>query len=244
LKTYLAAWHDAVVHNPGILPFIEIGKRDGANMAILLKDKIDWIIPKVKGRKVLDLGCVRHNLAETRKQTWLHGLIAAVAREVLGVDYLQTEVDVLRQAGYNVLCANVETMELPDKYEVVVAGDIIEHLNNFGLFLAQVKRCMKDDGVLLVTTPNPVNFLRFMRVLVASKVGANPEHSCWFTEEVLTQLAERYGLIKTEVVYVDDSSQYYQKLKWRPFVWVNSILCRLRPQYAETICIEFVNRNA
>lgn len=214
-------------------------------MTRLLKDKIDWIVPKVKGKKVLDLGCVRHNLAETQKEEWLHGLIAEEAREVLGVDYLQKEVDVLRSLGYNVVCANVETMEFPDQYEVVVAGDIIEHLNNFGLFMKQVHKHMREDGVFLVTTPNPVNFRRFLQVCATGRVGVNGEHTCWFTEKDLVQLANRYGLEKRETAYVDDSAQYCKGLKWKPFVFINSlIICRLRHAFAETLCIEFIKRPA
>jgi uncharacterized protein YecE (DUF72 family) len=101
---------------------------------------------------------------------------------------------------------------------------------------------MKEGGVFLVTTPNPVNFLRFMQLLVSGKAGVNNEHTCWFTEQVLLQLAERYGLEKKEIAYIDDSSQYYLKPKWRAFVFLNRLLCRFRPQFAETLCIEFVKR--
>lgn len=210
----------------------------------LLKDKIEWIIPKVIGKKVLDLGCVCHNLEEAGKSDWLHGHIVSAAKEVLGVDYLEMEVKALRQSGYNVICANVETLELQDEYEVIVAGDLIEHLNNFGLFLAQVSSHMKEGGLFLVTTPNPVNFMRFMRVLIAGNSGANREHTCWFTEEVLLQLAERYGLIRNETAYINDSALFYLKPIWRPFLFLNSVLCFFRHQFAETLCIEFVKRRA
>lgn len=211
-------------------------------MTELYRDKIDWIVPKTKGKKVLDLGCVRHNIEETRKSEWLHGLIVGVASDVLGVDYLVDEVKALQNSGYKVACANVETMDLPGKYEVVVAGDLIEHLNNFGLFLERVKHHLADDGIFVLTTPNPVNLMRFVRVLASGKPGANPEHTCWFTEKVLLQLADRYDLTAREIVYIDDSAQYYRRLKWRPILWVGSLLCRLRPQYAETIGVVFEKR--
>jgi 2-polyprenyl-3-methyl-5-hydroxy-6-metoxy-1,4-benzoquinol methylase len=211
-------------------------------MTRLLNDKVDWIVPKVRGKKVLDLGCVRHSLEETKKTGWLHSLIVNEAREVLGVDYLQSEIESLSQSGYNVICANVETMELPDRYEVIVAGDLIEHLSNFGLFIAQVSKHMTENGVFLVTTPNPINFLRFMQLLVSGNLGANNEHTCWFTEKTLLQLAERYGLKKTEVTYINDSSQYYLKAKWRPFVFINDLVCSFRHQFAETLCVEFVKK--
>jgi SAM-dependent methyltransferase len=204
---------------------------------MLLKDKLDWIIPYVRGRKVLDLGCVRHSIEETEKPGWLHGAIRAEARSVVGVDYLSDAVARLRGRGFDVVCANVETMELGDRFEVIVAGDLIEHLNNFGQFLERVRAHLADGGIALVTTPNPVNPLRFWSVLLRGEAGANPEHTCWFTEEVLRQLVARYGLEVAEVAYVNDSAQYYSGWKWLPFVALNGLLVRLRHRFAETLCV-------
>ena len=206
---------------------------------MLFKDKLDWIVPLVRGRKVLDLGCVRHTLDETKKTHWLHGIIRAEASSVLGVDYLQDAVDKLHERGYNVVCANVETMELGDVFEVIVAGDLIEHLNNFGLFLERVRAHLAEDGIAVITTPNPVNLLRYISVLVRGEAGANPEHTCWFTEQVLRQLVARYDLEISEVAYIDDTYQYYPKsnIKWWPFLALNYLMVRIRNQFAETLCV-------
>ncbi len=203
----------------------------------LFKNKLDWIIPFVRARKVLDLGCVRHSLEESEKPGWLHGVICAEAKSVLGVDYLEDAVARLRERGFNVVSANVETMNIGDCFEVIVAGDLIEHLNNFGSFLDRVRAHLTDDGIALVTTPNPVNPLRFFSVLLRGEAGANTEHTCWFTEEVLRQLVARHGLEIYEVAYVDDSYQYYAGWKWWPFVALNWLLVRARHRFAETLCV-------
>lgn len=204
---------------------------------MLLKDKLDWIMPFVQGRKVLDLGCVRHTLDETEKPDWLHGQICKKARTVLGIDYLENAVAGLQKRGFNVICANVETMNIGDRFEVIVAGDLIEHLNNFGQFLDRIHAHLDDQGIALVTTPNPVNPLRFASILFRGEAGANPEHTCWFTQQVLQQLVARYGLEISEIAYVDDSYQYYKGWKWWPFLAINWALVRIRHQFAETICV-------
>jgi 2-polyprenyl-3-methyl-5-hydroxy-6-metoxy-1,4-benzoquinol methylase len=164
-------------------------------------------------------------------------VIRACARSVLGVDYLAPAVEALRERGFNVVCANVETMDLGGRFEVVVAGDLIEHLNNSGLFLERVNAHLDDAGTCLITTPNPVNFLRLVSVLVRGEAGANPEHSCWFTEQVLRQLVARYGLEVVGVAYVDDSYQYYRGWQWWLPNVINWMLVRIRPQFAETLCV-------
>ena len=206
---------------------------------MLYKDKIPWVRRFIAGKKVLDLGCVRHNIEETEKDDWLHGIIVNEAASVIGVDYLEKEVEELNKKGFNVVCANVETMDLNDRYELIVAGDLIEHLNNFGLFLERVRSHLQPDGTFILTTPNPVNLMRFFSVLLRGKAGANPEHTCWFTEQVLSQLVDRYDMFIDEIDYVDDTYQYYNKnnIKWWPFLILNYLATRIRHQFAETICV-------
>jgi SAM-dependent methyltransferase len=199
------------------------------------RNKQDWIIPFVKDKKVLDLGCVQHNLAKTEKSGWLHGVICKHAESALGVDYMEYQVAVLKKQGYDVVCANVETMELGDKFEVIVAGDIIEHLSNCGKFMERVYEHLAPGGLFLLSTPNPVHFLRFVQLLARGRVGANLEHTCWFPPQVLNQLAGRYGFEIVDVAYVNDSHQHYDGFKWVPFLMLNDVLCLVRPQFCETL---------
>lgn len=201
--------------------------------------RISWMIGFVTGKSVLDLGCVRHSIEETEKPGWLHGEIKKVARRVVGVDYLEQPVLQLRQKGYEVVCADVEVMQLDEKFDAIVAGDLIEHLNNFGKFIERVKEHLNPDGVFILTTPNPINPLRFISVLLRGESGANLEHTCWFTEQVIRQLFDRYNFEVIDVRYVDDSYQYYRGWKWIIFFPINYILVRLRPKFAETLCIAF-----
>jgi SAM-dependent methyltransferase len=197
----------------------------------------DWILPYVKDKNVLDLGCVHHALSETKKPGWLHGLIRKQAKSVIGVDYLPAEVDALNNEGYSMVCANVEEMKLDRKFDVIVAGEILEHVSNCGQFMARLSEHLAPDGIVLITTPNPVNLLRFLQLLVLGVVRANGEHTCWMTEVVLKQLAERYGLQVVGSYYVDDSYQYYDCWSWLPFWFVNYVFCMLFPKFSETLCV-------
>lgn len=201
------------------------------------RKKKDWIIPFINGKKVLDLGCVQYDLSSTKNPNWLHGIINEHAGSVLGVDYLAKEVAALNQQGYNVVCVDVERMELGEQFDVIVAGDIIEHLSNCGQFMERVYGHLATDGLFLVTTPNPIHFLRFVQLLIKGQVGANREHTCWFTKRVLNQLAGRHGFEILEVAYVDDSYTWYSfRSFWLPFLLLNYVLCLIRPQFSETLC--------
>ncbi|MCX7861686.1 MAG: class I SAM-dependent methyltransferase [Bacteroidales bacterium] len=51
--------------------------------------------------------------------------------------------------------ANAESIPLQDKsIDVVISYETIEHLNNPQSFLSEVKRVLKDSGLLVISTPN------------------------------------------------------------------------------------------
>jgi 2-polyprenyl-3-methyl-5-hydroxy-6-metoxy-1,4-benzoquinol methylase len=74
-------------------------------------------------------------LEETESDDWLQGIICSHASSVLGVDYLEEEVNIYRERGYNVLCADDQDLNFKEKFDVIVAGDLIEHLSNVSNFL-------------------------------------------------------------------------------------------------------------
>ena len=229
---------------------------------MLYRSKLNWIARYVAGAGVLDLGCVCHEL-DISDPPWLHGFLADRAARVVGVDILPDAVAELERRGFDVVCANVETMALGERFDVVVAGDIIEHLSNLGLFFERIRAHLKDDGVLLVATPNPLNPMRTLRLLTGGRDLANGEHTCWFTQKVLRQLAARHGFDVVDESYADDTRYYYRiwppitprgsaprrawrrartlvkRLWWRPWIWLTSLLCLVRPRLAETLCMAF-----
>jgi SAM-dependent methyltransferase len=225
--------------------------------------KLDWIGRFLRPEAlVLDLGCVCHDLDQTAVP-WLHGYLRERCGRVVGVDCLPEAIERMRADGCEAICADVQGMELGERFDLVVAGDIVEHLDNVGIFLDRCREHLADDGLLLLTTPNPLTVTRYVRLLVKGSAGGNREHTCWFTPKLLGQLAQRHGLAVTEEAWVDDAGLFYPWLKpldknrygpvrrglrhlgrlagmlliWKPAVWAGSLLCRLRPRLAETLCV-------
>ena len=209
---------------------------------MVFKNKREWILKFIRGKKVLDLGCAGHSLGNIDSPYWLHGFIAEHASSVLGVDILFKDVEILTQRGYHVVCADVLSMDLQNTFEVIVAGDLIEHLSNPGGFLDRAKDHLTPDGTLLLTTPNPVTLMRFFQLLLRNRMDINSEHTCWFTPQVMSELVRRSHLRIIETAYVDDDIRYQNRyypgrsfLSW-PILLANYPLCRIRPQLSETLC--------
>jgi 2-polyprenyl-3-methyl-5-hydroxy-6-metoxy-1,4-benzoquinol methylase len=185
----------------------------------VLKNRMDLIGSLIKGKSVLDLGCVDHDLKQLQG-TWLHRELAHHAKDLLGVDHLPEAIQGLKNLGFNVICQNVEKLNLERNFDVIVAGEIIEHLSNPGLFLEGVHRHLRNDGLFILTTPNPFSIAQFFKILKRNKIKVNADHTTWFDPETLRVLLQKNKLEIKEIYWLDDFKRFRIRSFWaklRPY---------------------------
>jgi len=208
--------------------------------------RIDQILKHCEGKRVLHLGFVQHS-PKYKKQieqgTWLHAHISDVAKEAIGLDILVDAVEDLKtNYNYNGYVGNVEKLEslnLNDKFDVIVAGELIEHLENPGMFLNGVKRFMRNDSILIVTTPNAFGQVYQNSYNSTPEVEwVNDEHVTWFSKYTLKRLLERCGYAEKDYGYyfgyetfesdISTSSPFVRRLKTLKRKWTYSRLQKNR----------------
>ena len=161
-------------------------------------DRIKFIIDFARGKSVLHLGCADYpyTLERLESGTWLHQMVSGVAASCLGVDSDEETVAWLRdtQGISNVIHGNAEKLDELDlgRFDVVLAGELIEHLNNPGMFLDSAKTVMKPEGRLLITTTKAFCFRRFIRIPFGIE-SIHPDHTYYFSHVTLSCLAQRFG---------------------------------------------------
>ena len=177
-------------------------------MAKLEENKVEWSDVKIEffsqlaqGRDVLDIGVVQHAIDKFENSTWLHRALCIKANKIVGLDIDKEGVESLVDRGFDVVCANAQDFDLGKQFEVIIAGDLIEHLDNPGGFLECVKTHLRPDGIFAVSTPNPFWWKTFLHVLIKGNSCPHPEHTCWYCEKTLTQLLDRHGLSVTRIEY-------------------------------------------
>ncbi len=173
-------------------------------------DKDDYIVSRCQGRDVLDLGCIGHSVERARQQgdRFLHRRIRNAASRCLGVDLLAEEARILNAEGYEITVADVETLDLRRPFDVIVAGDLIEHLSNHGLYLDRVRLHLGPQSEFVISTPNAMNFEQAMTAVFENSVAVNPEHTCWFDPATLYHLLDRHGFEIVEFQWVRTSFHY------------------------------------
>ena len=154
---------------------------------------------------MLDVGCTGH-VVEIDSPVWLHRRLREVFPSVAGIDISAENVDLLRRHGYgDVHVQSAESFELREKFDTIVAGELIEHLANPGLFLRQARAHLKPGGRLVLTTPNPFALLFIFYALSKfPKTCENLQHTCWFCPQTMRELVGRYRLRVEHFELFDD----------------------------------------
>ena len=163
--------------------------------------KTRFMTDRCRGKSVLDLGCVMHNTSSYNSQYFLHRAIREVAGELVGLDLHEPGVEALRQRGYQAVAGDAENFSFANSFDVIVAGDLIEHLGNQDGFLQSCLKALKPDGKILIQTPNPWYWRNVVKAVLHVEVPNNPEHTCWFDPRTLRQLIARYGLTLGQVEF-------------------------------------------
>ncbi len=146
-------------------------------------------------------------------------------------------VEVLSREGFDVVCGNAEDINLEKEFDCIVAGEVMEHLSNFGLFLDNMRQHLKSDGHLVVTVPNAFSISNFYRILRKNKIRVHEEHTCWFDPITLTQLFKRHNFIVVDITFSGNSKwydkKYFLNIKYKIF----RLACLLRDYFSPTVVI-------
>lgn len=167
----------------------------------------EFILSRCRGKKVLDLGCVQHSFEMAAKNpNWLHKKLYNVAQYVLGIDSLKQDVEKLKALGFNINYGDVtKPIHINDKFDVIIAGNLIEHLANFAGFFNNLKNWLSPKGEVLISTPNPFYIDQYFYIAFKKSIFISPEHICWLDPVALNQLAERFGFKTVEIHFIDSS---------------------------------------
>src|SRR5665811_1286288 len=101
-----------------------------------LVQRVDFIKAVCAGKKVLHLGCTNWPYTKDAidADMLLHFELGKTASALYGFDFDQAGIDVLAEAGVkNLFRADLEKLDevpLAETFDVIVAGEMIEHLSN------------------------------------------------------------------------------------------------------------------
>jgi SAM-dependent methyltransferase len=173
-------------------------------------DRVRFLVDEARGKRVLDCGVVAMTCSDSATRVehmpnTLHFKLRDSAREVVGIDHA---ADVLgeikkRHPDLDLRACDVErvgeALRDVEPFEVIVFGDILEHLSNPGRALSSVRRTLAPGGTILITCPNAFGLPNFARFVVG-RYREGADHVAGYSKLTLNNLLERCGF-RVERVY-------------------------------------------
>jgi SAM-dependent methyltransferase len=169
-----------------------------------------FILDRCRGRSVLHLGFVGETDGSLQVKVdafgdgrVLHPHLTRAASEVVGLDRDERAVEAIRskfQEG-QLLIGDVEHLErlpLERTFDIILFGDLIEHLSCPGLALDGMRRFMSPQSELIISTPNAFALLANVRFTLGRFREGN-EHVAAYSKFTLPALLERHHFRMAEL---------------------------------------------
>lgn len=164
-------------------------------------ERLAHVAKRCAGLRVLDLGALDETLVgKTQHESWkwLHGEVAATAKEVLGVDAseeLRVSGEMRTAFGTRIVHGTVENLnDLVREFQpdLVLAGELIEHTPDTLGWLTRLGQ-IAPGTQLVLTTPNATSILNLLLALV-KRENQHEDHLHTYSFKTLSTLAGRLNL--------------------------------------------------
>ncbi|HIH26256.1 class I SAM-dependent methyltransferase [Candidatus Woesearchaeota archaeon] len=128
------------------------------------KSRMDAVVDMCgSGKKILDIGCFTGYLMDRLKKN---------NNDVFGVDISKNAVALAKKKGLRCYHGDIDNgLRFNDKsFDIIVMGEIIEHIFDTDKVIKEISRMLKDNGEVIITTPNIACLNRRIRLFL----GKNP----------------------------------------------------------------------
>lgn len=190
--------------------------------------------PQEQQVECIDIGCASGYVTQLlHRNGW----------KVLGIDiepHLQTrDLNVDKKVKFQCLdFMTADISHLKERYDLVVVGDVVEHIFSTQEALARIKSLMKQDGRLIISVPNIVNIHTRISIFLGrfnyqERGPLDNTHVRFFTFKTFRKHLEEAGLREEIATYTGLPLYHYLNPKHRfltnLLMSVLQSLARLRP---------------
>lgn len=206
-------------------------------LKMIKRDK--WLVNECRGKRVLHIGCTDHPITAHKiaQNKLLHTQLVRVAAEVIGLDIDKEGIDtlsslmpeqqfILHSAEESDQCTSLSEQ----RFDIIVATDVIEHISNIGLFLGAVCNKSQPGGKLLITTPQAFAIKRMLIMMLTGYEYVHPDHIAYFSVSTLSRMLSRYQMEIDQVHMFQWSNSTFRNwlgnMLVLPLLWLsNGRLC-------------------
>ncbi len=96
--------------------------------------------------------------------------------EALGINISEKVINSSKKkSGIRFMQGDIESAEINENFDLIVCGEIIEHISDVDAFIEKLKKMLDNGGYLLLTVPNLSSFFNKISILLGWQPrGINP----------------------------------------------------------------------
>lgn len=173
---------------------------------------------------ILDIGCGSGRI--TKK-------IQDKGYRVNGLDFSEEAIKKAKQIGITANICNLDNgiMTDSDSYDVIWAGDIIEHVFDPIGLLKESHRVLKNGGVILMTIPSDVGLISRIKILFGQsyqsamyKNSGYYKHHTFFNINLIKFMLKKAGFKIIRIKKLLIIGSYRINVDWAPSVFYNEMI--------------------
>lgn len=173
--------------------------------------KDDLIIELCKNKSVLHIGAADYPFSSEKAKAGvlLHQKLQKVSKNIIGTDLSNEAIMELKK--YNISDIIKKDISIPftnsykNKFDIIILGDVIEHLFNPGLALENLKNIMGKETKLIITTPNCYCYDNIANIFRNNEI-VHQDHCFWPSKKTMIQLFSFYNFKVVNFNYLNFGS--------------------------------------
>ncbi|MFW2439321.1 MAG: methyltransferase domain-containing protein [Arenicellales bacterium] len=223
--------------------------------ATLIGDRQTWLLEQASGHRVIHIGCVDTGFLDQKldKDDLLHTQLEGVCSQLVGVDNNSQGIQQLREQGFDkLICGDIsddstriieETGKLMQGCDLIICGEVLEHVLNYGQFLAGIRElALAYKSTVIVSVPNAFSLEGFASVFLGTE-DVHPDHKCYFSQVTLTTLLSQAGFSPVGTCFYS-RDRVATRIKRITKHFITKTLFAFRPQLAEGLILVVVPEQA
>jgi 2-polyprenyl-3-methyl-5-hydroxy-6-metoxy-1,4-benzoquinol methylase len=182
---------------------VEAAKRSGGTSSNAIYDAVERIfVERNLGGRILDYGCGIGNFIRRL-------LKLSRFEDVSGMDIMPVPPDLSGSVQWVQQDLNAPLQGHEAQFDVIVAIEVIEHLENPRGMVRELVRMLRPGGTVIVTTPNNESWRSLMALLarghyVAFGDGSYPAHITALLRKDFSRMFAEAGLIDAQFRFTND----------------------------------------
>jgi len=122
---------------------------------------------QIKDLEILDLGCGGGLTCEP---------LARLKAKVTGVDFVKQNIEMAKNHAkisklqINYIHDDLDSLKIKKKYDIVLLLEILEHLDDWKHIILKIKKILKPNGLLVISSINKTSLSKIFAIFVAENI--------------------------------------------------------------------------